>query len=362
MQLADSSGVDIADPVHIFGYPAAGGDRITYTQGIISGFEDQDGDGDDDSFKTDAPISPGNSGGLATNDNGDQIGIPTFATHVDSGQGLGGIRQINLAVPYINQVIQIGDATPQPLPSGTISPATPQPTPSGSNKFGTIAFGTEIEGGKLVGQGTEFDSGTKNIIAVFAYQNMRDGMKWGAVWKYNGQVAIDQRDEGVWDKGAKGVNGVTIGLDEGLPDGEYTLELYINSSIAQTGSFTIGDGGTPTPEPPPVDPGTEGVTLQGQIVDADTEDGVPNAALLILEPGTQLDDITQDNLQSLTIAAALTDSDGFYITAPPIPAGESYTVVVLANGYEARAFEDGLEISADSPDLINIDPIPISKR
>jgi hypothetical protein len=362
MHLADSSVVDIADPVHIFGYPAAGGDRITYTQGIISGYEDQDGDGDDDSFKTDAPISPGNSGGLATNDNGDQIGIPTFATHVDSGQGLGGIRQINLAVPYINQVIQIGDATPQPLPSGTISPATPQPTPSGSNKFGTIAFGTEIEGGKLVGQGTEFDSGIKDIIAVFAYQNMRDGMKWGAVWKYNGQVAIDQRDEGVWDKGAKGVNGVTIGLDEGLPDGEYTLELYINSSVAQTGSFTIGDGGTPTPEPPPVNPGTEGVTLQGQIVDADTEEGVPNAALLILEPGTQLDDITQDNLQSLTIAAALTDSDGFYITAPPIPAGESYTVVVLANGYEARAFEDGLEISADSPDLINIDPIPISKR
>src|SRR5215203_3217293 len=67
MRLADSSVVDIADPVHIFGYPAAGGDRITYTQGIISGYEDQDGDGEDDSFKTDAPISPGNSGGLATN-------------------------------------------------------------------------------------------------------------------------------------------------------------------------------------------------------------------------------------------------------------------------------------------------------
>jgi hypothetical protein len=362
MRLADSDQVDIADPVYIFGYPAAGGELITFTGGEISGYDDQTGDGEIDSFKTDAPISPGNSGGLATNDNGDQIGIPTFATRADVGQGLGGIRMINLAVPYINQVIDIGAVTPQPLPTGTISPATPQPTPAGNTNFGAITFGTEIEGNKLVGVGTEFPSGTEQIVAVFAYKNMRNGTKWGAVWKVNGQVAIDQRNTGVWNNGTSGTNGVSINLDGGLPDGEYELELYVNDKLAQAGGFTIGEGGTPNPEPPPVNPGGEGVTLQGQIVDADTERGVANAAMLVLKPGTTLDDITQDNLQSLTVAAALTDSDGFYITAPPIPAGDTYTVVVLANGYQARAFEDGLELAADSPDLINIDPILLSKR
>jgi hypothetical protein len=362
MGLANSDLVDIADPVYIFGYPAAGGELITFTGGEISGFEDQTGDGEVDSFKTDAPISPGNSGGLATNDDGDQIGIPTFATRADAGQGLGGIRFINLAVPYINQVIDIGDATPQPLPTGTIRPPTPQPTPSGNTNFGPITFGTEIEGNQLAGVGTEFDSGTEQIIAVFAYKNMRNGTKWGAVWKLNGQVAIDQRNDGVWDDGATGTTGVSINLDGGLPDGEYELELYVNNNLAQSGAFTIGDGSSPTPEPPPVNPGGEGVTLQGQIVDADTEEGIANAAILILKPGTTLDDISQDNLQSLTVAAALTDGEGFYITAPPIPAGDTYTVVVLANGYQARGFEDGLEISDDSPDLVNIDPIPLSKR
>lgn len=368
MQLADSSKVELADPVFIFGYPSAGGERITYTQGIISGFEnqtglkDENGEEIDDSFKTDAPISPGNSGGLATNDDGDQIGIPTFATRADVGQGLGGIREINLAVPYINQVIQLGDATPQPLPSQTISPSNPQPTPSGSTQFGAITFGTEIEGGSLVGQGTEFDTGTRQVIGIFAFKNMRNGMKWGAVWKYNGQVAIDQRDDGVWNKGATGTNGVAIGLEEGLPDGEYELELYVNGSAVQSGAFTIGDGSEPTPEPPPVDPDGVGVTLQGQIVDADTEKGIPNAAILILRPGTSLDDVTQNNLDSLTIAAGLTDTDGFYITAPPIPAGETYTVVVVANGYQARGFEDALELTDDSPDLINLETIPLSKR
>jgi hypothetical protein len=214
----------------------------------------------------------------------------------------------------------------------------------------------------LAGVGTEFDSGTEQIIAVFAYKNMRNGTKWGAVWKLNGQVAIDQRNDGVWDDGATGTTGVSINLDGGLPDGEYELELYVNNNLAQSGAFTIGDGSSPTPEPPPVNPGGEGVTLQGQIVDADTEEGIANAAILILKPGTTLDDISQDNLQSLTVAAALTDGEGFYITAPPIPAGDTYTVVVLANGYQARGFEDGLEISDDSPDLVNIDPIPLSKR
>ncbi len=362
MRLADSDQVDIGDPVFIFGYPAAGGDLITYTEGKISGFDDQTKDGTVDSFKTDAPISPGNSGGLATNDDGDQIGIPTFATHADIGQGLGGIRMINLAVPYIQQVIQLGDATPQPLPSETISPATPQPTPSGGDQIGPITFGTEIEGNQLEGVGTQFDSGTEQVIGVFAYQNMRNGTSWGPVWKYNGQVAIDQRSDGVWDSGTEGTNGVSISLDGGLPDGDYELDLYVNGSVAQTGTFTIGEGGQPAPQPPPVNPNSEGVTLQGQIVDADTGDGVPNAAILILKPGTSLDDITQNNLQSLTIAAGITDGGGFYITAPPIPAGDTYTVVVLADGYQARGFEGGLEISANSPDLLNVDAIPISKR
>lgn len=362
MQLADSEKVETGDLVHIFGYPAAGGDRITYTQGHISGFEDQTNDGEADSFTTDAPISPGNSGGLATNDDGDQIGIPTFATHADVGQGLGGIREINLAVPYINQVVQLGDATPQPFPTGTVSASTPQPTPAGTNVFGPVTFGTEVEGGKLTGQGTKFDSGIQQVIGVFAFQNMRNGMKWGVVWKYNGQVAIDQKNDGVWNAGVKGTNGVSISLDEGLPDGDYGLELYVNGKVVQTGAFTIGDGGEPTPEPPPVNPDGQGVTLQGQIVDADTEEGVENAAILVLQPGTKLDDVTQDNLESLTVAGALTDADGFYISAPPIPAGETYTVVILADGYQARGFEDGLELTADSADLINLDPIPISKR
>jgi hypothetical protein len=362
MTITDSSKVEIGDPVYVFGYPGVGGQRITFTKGEISGFEDQTNDGEPDSFKTDAAINPGNSGGLATNDDGDQIGIPTFSSlSQQGGAGLGGLREINIAVPYINQALDLGNATPAPLPTGTVRPSTPGPTPGTGTNFGPIRFGTDFQDGELVDEGTEFDSGTTQIIGLFTYKGMRDGTKWGAVWYYNGQAVIDQRNAGVWRAGASGTNGVSLALEDGLPDGDYELELYISNKAVQRADFTIGDGSVnPTPEPP--NPDDTGVTLKGQIVDADTERGIGNAIILILKPGVTVDDLTEDNLDENTAAYGLTDSEGFYITAPPLEREQTYTVLIAADGYEARVFPDALEVTSDDPELVEIDPIPLTQE
>lgn len=68
-----SSSLKIDDEIHIYGYPGVGGDTITSTQGVISGFwEDYPY-----WIKTDANISSGNSGGGAFNLKGEFIGVPT---------------------------------------------------------------------------------------------------------------------------------------------------------------------------------------------------------------------------------------------------------------------------------------------
>jgi Trypsin-like peptidase domain/zinc-ribbon domain len=71
--------VNIGDHLSILGYPGVGGDTLTITDGIVSGFEFYSGSR---YIKTSAKIEHGNSGGIAIKDSGCVAGIPTF---VESG-------------------------------------------------------------------------------------------------------------------------------------------------------------------------------------------------------------------------------------------------------------------------------------
>jgi hypothetical protein len=63
------------EDISLIGFPGVGGETITITEGQISGYDEKEGI---KQIKTDAVISPGNSGGTAKNKNGDFIGIPTY--------------------------------------------------------------------------------------------------------------------------------------------------------------------------------------------------------------------------------------------------------------------------------------------
>ena len=65
------------DHLAVLGYPGLGGSTVTYTEGVVSGFLDEDGDGVYEWIKTDTEVNPGNSGGLAIDTAGEFIGVPT---------------------------------------------------------------------------------------------------------------------------------------------------------------------------------------------------------------------------------------------------------------------------------------------
>lgn len=69
------SSVGIGDQISVLGYPGIGGDSLTVTDGIVSGFEFRNGTR---YIKTSAKIDQGNSGGIAIKDTGCMVGIPTF--------------------------------------------------------------------------------------------------------------------------------------------------------------------------------------------------------------------------------------------------------------------------------------------
>lgn len=368
VNLGDSDKVDIGDTIHAVGYPGVGGDTITYTEGKIAGFLDTvlpRGKDQLDTFKITADTNPGNSGGLLMDDQGNQIGITYGARIIRDAKTMEKIaefneaRMINIAVPYINQAKQLENITsgqnPQLPPSNqTITPPLTQ-TPS----FGTIRFGTEwFTDGKIEKQGTQFPTGTKKILGIFDFTGLHDNVIWGWVWKFNGQIQYDQRNEKPWKQGPTGSWSVYLNYDNGMPDGEYQLELYYNGQMLQSGNFRVGNpSATLLPEPPANQ--DHGVVGKGQVIDVDTKAGIPQAWVGYLKQDktlAQFDD-TSIPIAELVAASAYTDANGYFLTYPGIARNKSYIIIVMALGYERRTFTE--KISATDADVVDYKPFEL---
>lgn len=138
MSLADSDVVRPLDYVAVVGYPGVGGRMVTLTEGKIGGYDDQDGDGRNDSFKTTAAIAPGNSGGLAVDSDGRQIGIPTWQ-FTQGANKVDRLRMVNLARPAVEAALAGGSYAPPAAPYPTPGPygPPPQPAPTPPDPYGT---------------------------------------------------------------------------------------------------------------------------------------------------------------------------------------------------------------------------------
>jgi S1-C subfamily serine protease len=75
--LGDSDQLQLGDPLIIMGYPAIGGDTITVLRGSVGGFSLMRGSSDIGYIKTSAAITGGASGGLALDQYGRMVAIPT---------------------------------------------------------------------------------------------------------------------------------------------------------------------------------------------------------------------------------------------------------------------------------------------
>jgi S1-C subfamily serine protease len=79
MPLGDSATLEIGDPLWILGFPSIGGTTgrfsVTLTEGVLGGFEKTPAG---TLMKSDANISPGNSGGAVLDRRWRLVGVPTF--------------------------------------------------------------------------------------------------------------------------------------------------------------------------------------------------------------------------------------------------------------------------------------------
>jgi len=305
--LGDSDQVHVGDHINIYGFPLIGGETITYTDGNISGFTAEEQIGDRAWMKTDATISGGNSGGLAANDAGAIIGVPTRAssgaggditdcrviqdtngdgvlneqdTCIPIGGFINALRPINLARPLITSA-QTGMAYNSPYGG----PATASPG-SGGESFGAVSWLTtdlNCEPGNAV---TAYPSGVSAIMAAFEYHGMTDGQAWGSTWYGDGQVVYQSND--AWDMGTDGnYTYCLFNTKNPIPDGQYSVQFYVGSDqrVLTQGSVVIGTGASANPNPP----ASNGITLIGTVTDSSTGSPVADAYVFVLVSGVTYD-------------------------------------------------------------------------
>ena len=366
MDMADSESVQTLDDVIVVGYPGIAGDTVTATEGRISGFMDENDDGDFDWFKTDVLVNQGNSGGSALNAQGELIGVPTARLQDKSGNVIYLVRPINRAAPYIEEARKVGASGGQVATKPPSNPSKPPAKPTGKGTFGEIVFGTGFdENDGIVGESTTFSSGIKEVHAGLPYENMRDGTAWGYTWQYAGQDVTGESDL-QWEFGQSGVADLSLSGKKGLTDGQYNLQVYLRGDLVQEAGFTVGKKpGNNRPPQKPQKPADNGVTITGKVIDHATQRPVPNAIVVFLNPGLTVDDFDadeSDGKSDTVFAYGVTDTKGVYTLNKPLDRGETYTAIIGAKGYARIAEDDALEITQDDPDVIELDPLELDKQ
>ncbi len=339
------SKVEIGDDIFAIGFPGVGGDTVTVTRGIVSGFGSFEGTAGN-WIKTDIAIGPGNSGGMVINERGEIVGVPTIVvTERTTGARIGLVRPVNFAQPYITAAIA-GESN--------IASKVPTPAPrAGAPTFGAVTWALGVDSSeKPINPTANYPTGTRSLVAVFDFQNLLDGDSWRREWFGNGQFIAGLTTK--WNLGVTGKS-AWVGYTSAYPDGSYEVKLYVNDKLIQTGKTNIG--GPAAPAAP-----DQGVVITGKIVDLDSGNPINGAAFLVLKPGVTFDAFFDDPTDDKVAAEGVADANGVFQTRPPLKRGQTYSVLVGLQGYRTIAAENYLRITATTPATVDLGTIKLRKR
>lgn len=271
LERGNSDDLEIGDELNIYGYPGIGGETLTFTRGVVSGFTLDAAITGRAWIKTDTTIAGGNSGGTAVNQGGLLVGVPTEAgrgglgeqneyvdcrpvadtngnnrldegdTCVPIGGFINALRPVKLAEPLIQAAIAGLDYQgrrdePEPL------------EPTGQVRLSSLFFSPGLN---------EFDqptsviyrlpSGARSLYLFFDYEGMADGMTFEMEAKVNGREEPDLgMPPGPWSGGPEG--SWWIGYEDlVLPDGNLELGLLVDGVEAGSATIQIGGRAEATP-------------------------------------------------------------------------------------------------------------------
>ena len=352
--VGNSDQVHVGDRINILGFPAIGGNTITYTSGSVAGFSAEDALGDRAWIKTDATISGGNSGGMGTNDQGQLIGVPSIAssgsanasatdcrviqdtngdgvldskdTCIPIGGFINALRPVNLAIPLI-KAAQSGMAYTSPYSQQSNQGSAGA---TGSEQIGAISWFTVDSQGSIGDKVDSYPTGTTVMLAAFKFGGFVNGEPWSEIWTSGGTEVYKGTYK--WDQGTDGTYGTTLS-NQGQPlaDGTYHLELFAGSGTDPlvTSDVVVGkaSGGSK--------PGKKGgIQISGTVTDKATGNPIAAVYVIILNSGVNYADWVAANYTKADILTyTQSDSNGQYALPVKLSRNTPYTIVASAKGY-----------------------------
>jgi len=278
--------------------------------------------------------------------NGDGI-VDSKDTCIPIGGFINGLRPVNLAMSLI-KAVQSGQAYASPF--GESSQSTSQG--SGSETFGAITWYSAMGGSdcKVQDPVSSFPSGTTAMAAAFSFSGMTDGEPWAEKWTVDGEELYSTTSNPVqWNSGSQGNTYTCLfNSQSGMPEGNYHIELYAGQDLKlMTQSDVVVGGGT---NPAPNSPSNQGgVTVFGQVVDADSKNPLPGAEIYVLNPSVTYAQWKTDNFAKTDIFSyAQADDQGNYSLPDKLALNVGYTFVVYVKGYKIT-YGDNLVWTSQDP-------------
>ncbi len=171
-----------------------------------------------------------------------------------------------------------------------------------------------------------FPDGANTIYAQFDWQRIAPGTLWTMQWLVDGEVFYQETS--AWNTEESGQDfQVRLTAPDGLPDGTYTMNFIINGVLLQSAQVSVGIGQLSINRLEEIG----GTQLGGQIVDADSGEGIEGATFVLISEDFSVADFVWDAEQIYALAIA--DRNGRFEVDRPLEFDAPYSLYVLAEGY-----------------------------
>jgi hypothetical protein len=120
-------------------------------------------------------------------------------------------------------------------------------------------------------------------------------------------------------------------------------------AIAAAG-WTPREGATDVElQPSAIEVPAEGVQIQSRVLDVANEAPVRDALVMVLRPGVNRATLDVNRLDDQVLAYGRSNAQGEVVLKQPVPVPGTYSLMVVARGYEPLIGEGELTLAADTP-------------